>query len=204
MAERLANAGVDDTRVLAAFASVPRHELIPGALSGQAYRDTALPIGEGQTISQPSVVGVMTQALELSGEESVLEIGTGSAYQAAILSQLCQRVISVERKSKLAAQARQSLDRLGIHNVLVFWGDGTKGRPAEGPFDAIVVTAGGPEVPKPLLTQLAIGGRLVGPFGARDEQRLQRIRRVGEDAYTREWLGRVRFVDLVGDHGWHA
>ena len=204
MVERLAGACVEDRRVLSALSSVPRHLLVPEALASQAYRDSALPIGEGQTISAPSVVGVMTQALQLEGTESVLEVGTGSAYQAAVLSQLCARVISVERKSKLAAQARKSLDRLGISNVLVFWGDGTKGRPAEGPYDAIVVTAGGPEVPKPLLTQLRIGGHLVGPFGARSEQQLVRIQRVGDDAYTKEVLGRVRFVDLVGDHGWRA
>ncbi len=202
MAERLARSGVDDPRVLAAFAAVPRHRLVPDALAGQAYRDTALPIGEGQTISAPGVVAAMTQALELAGHETVLEIGTGSAYQAAILARLAARVISVERVPRLAAAARRALDGLGVANVVVYLGDGTRGRPAEGPFEAIVVTAGGPSVPEPLLDQLAVGGRLVGPFGTRDEQRLWRVRRESRQRYTREVIGRCRFVDLVGAHGW--
>lgn len=201
MAERLSRAGVDDRRVLAAFASVPRHRLIPEALAGQAYRDTAIPIGEGQTISAPSVVAAMTQALELVGNETVLEVGTGSAYQAAILARLAARVVSIERVPRLAASARRALDGLGVTNVVVYLGDGTRGRPAEAPFDAIVVTAGGPTIPDPLLDQLAVGGRLVGPFGEREEQRLLRIRRTGT-GYTREVIGRCRFVDLVGAHGW--
>ncbi len=202
MAERLARAGVDDPRVRAAFERVPRHRLIPDALAGQAYRDTAIPIGEGQTISAPSVVGAMTQALELVGSETVLEVGTGSAYQAAILAELAARVISIERVPRLAASARRALDGLGVSNVVVYLGDGTRGRPADAPFDAIVVTAGGPTIPDPLLDQLAVGGRLVGPFGERDEQRLMRIRRTSETDYTQEWIGRCRFVDLVGAHGW--
>ena len=202
MVERLAAAGVADPRVLGAFARVPRHRLLPAALAGQAYRDAALPIGGGQTISAPGVVAAMTQALELRGEERVLEVGTGSGYQAAILSQLAAQVISVERLPKLAAGARRTLDRLGIHNVVVYLGDGTRGRPADAPFDAIVVTAGGPEVPQPLLEQLAPGGRLVGPFGARDEQQLLRVRRGAGGRFSRELIGRARFVDLVGHHGW--
>jgi protein-L-isoaspartate(D-aspartate) O-methyltransferase len=202
MVERLAKAGIRDARVLAAFAAVPRHLLVPEALQDQAYRDTALPIGDGQTISAPNVVAAMSEALELRGGESVLEIGTGSGYQAAILSQLAARVVSVERVQRLAASARRTLDRLGIANVVVYWGDGTRGRPSDAPFDAIVVTAGGPNVPEPLLAQLAPGGRLVGPFGGRDEQRLLRVRRTGAHAYQEELLGRCRFVDLVGDHGW--
>ncbi|HKA14283.1 MAG TPA: protein-L-isoaspartate(D-aspartate) O-methyltransferase [Myxococcota bacterium] len=201
MAERLARSGVRDPRVLAAFAEVPRHRLLPDALAGQAYRDTALPIGDGQTISAPSVVATMSQALELFGDETVLEVGTGSAYQAAILAQLAARVISIERVPRLAARARRSLDDLGIDNAVVYLGDGSRGRPADAPFDAIVVTAAGPSVPEPLLAQLAIGGRLVGPFGARDEQQLLRIARLSRDRYTREVIGRCRFVDLVGAHG---
>lgn len=202
MLERLAAAGVRDPRVLAAFAAVPRHRLVPDALRGQAYADTALPIGEGQTISAPGVVAAMTQALGLQVHETVLEVGTGSAYQAALLARLAARVISIERVPRLAARARSTLDALGCDNVVVYLGDGTRGRPADAPFEAIVVTAGGPRVPQPLLDQLAVGGRLVGPFGERNAQALLRIRRVDRDRYTREVIGRCRFVDLVGTHGW--
>jgi protein-L-isoaspartate(D-aspartate) O-methyltransferase len=146
----------------------------------------------------------MTEALELRGEESVLEVGTGSGYQAAVLARLAARVVSIERLPRLAADARRALDTLGVTNVLVHLGDGSKGRAADAPFDAIVVTAGGPEVPQPLLQQLAPAGRLVGPFGAREEQALVRMRRTGPDSFEREVLGRCRFVDLVGTHGWAA
>jgi protein-L-isoaspartate(D-aspartate) O-methyltransferase len=202
MVEQLARDGVRDPRVLEAFARVPRHRLLPEALAGQAYRDTAIPIGDGQTISAPSVVAAMSQALELLGHETVLEVGTGSAYQAAILAGLAARVISIERVPRLAARARKSLDDLGVDNAVVYLGDGSRGRPSDAPFDAIVVTAAGPSVPEPLLEQLAVGGRLVGPFGERDEQQLLRIRRTARDAYTQERIGRCRFVDLVGAHGW--
>jgi len=204
MVERLIAGGVSDPRVLAAFQAVPRHRLLPEALRGQAYQDAALPIGAGQTISAPRVVAAMTAALELVGDETVLEVGTGSGYQAAILSRLAARVISIERVPRLAAAARSALDRLGIANVLIYLGDGTAGRPREAPFDAIVVTAGGPEVPAPLLAQLVAGGRLVGPFGDRRVQELLRVRRLGADGFARESLGRCRFVDLLGAHGWAA
>jgi protein-L-isoaspartate(D-aspartate) O-methyltransferase len=204
MAERLAQRGLKDPRVREALALVPRHRLLPEALRGQAYQDVALPIGEGQTISAPSMVAVMTEALGLEGHESVLEVGTGSGYQAAILSRLAARVVSIERVPKLAAAARTALDRLGVSNVVVYLGDGSAGRPQEAPFDAIVVTAGGPEVPRPLLEQLAVGGCLVGPFGERDEQELLRLRRTGRASFGREVIGRCRFVDLVGAHGWAA
>jgi protein-L-isoaspartate(D-aspartate) O-methyltransferase len=204
LVRRLAAAGVTDRRVLQAFRSVPRHRLVPEALRSRAYQDAALPIGSGQTISAPSVVAAMTAALELAGPEHVLEVGTGSGYQAALLSQLAARVISVERVPRLAAQARTALDHLGVTNVLVYLGDGSGGRPREAPFDAIVVTAGGPDVPAPLLEQLAPGGRLVGPFGARDRQDLVRVRRGARGGFQREVLGRCRFVDLVGAHGWAA
>jgi protein-L-isoaspartate(D-aspartate) O-methyltransferase len=202
MLERLSAGGIHDARVLDAFGAVPRHALIPEALHAQAYQDCALPIGEGQTISAPSIVAAMSQALELTGAETVLEVGTGSGYQAAILSRLAARVVSIERVPRLAARARRTLDRLGVSNVVVFLGDGTRGRPGEAPFDAIVVTAGGPAVPDPLRDQLAIGGRLVGPFGDREEQRLLRVRRRSARAFSEEVIGRCRFVDLIGAHGW--
>ena len=203
MVERLASRGVKDPRVLAALEEVPRHRLIPEALHGQAYQDTALPIGAGQTISAPSVVAAMTEALALEGTETLLEVGTGSGYQAAVLSRLVERVISIERLPKLAAAARSGLDRLGVTNVVVHLGDGTAGRCQDAPYDAIVVTAGGPEPPRPLLDQLAPGGRLVGPFGARNEQELLRVR-AAPQGFQREVIGRCRFVDLVGAHGWAA
>jgi protein-L-isoaspartate(D-aspartate) O-methyltransferase len=202
--ERLRAHGVHDPRVLEAVYAVPRHRLVPEALRDQAWRDTPLPIGDGQTISAPGVVAAMTQALELAGHETVLEVGTGSAYQAAILARLAARVVSVERLPRLAASARRALDRLGVSNVVVHLGDGSHGRPQEAPFDAIVVTAGGPAVPPPLLTQLAPGGRLVGPFGGREEQDLVRVRRGEGDRFQREVLGRCRFVGLIGSHGWAA
>ena len=205
MVERLFRDGLRDRRVLRALAAVPRDLLVPEALVGRAYReDEALPIGEGQTISAPRTVAAMTAALGLEGHEAVLEVGTGSGYQAAVLSRLCARVISIERHGSLAAEARESLARLGSENVVVHEGDGTCGRPADAPFDAIVVTAGGPRIPVALLEQLAHGGRLVGPFGARGEQRLLRVRRTRTGLYEREVLGPCRFVDLVGAGGWAA
>ncbi len=203
MLERLAESGIANARVLDAFGQVPRHVLIPEALHSQAYQDAALPIGEGQTISAPGIVAAMTQALELGGHELVLEIGTGSGYQAAVLSSLAAQVISVERLPGLAARARSALDSLGITNVVVHLGDGSRGRPQEAPFGAILVTAGAPDIPPPLIEQLAPGGRLVAPVGDRETQELIRVRRT-EDGVHRESLGRCRFVDLVGEHGWAA
>lgn len=201
LVERLRRAGIRDPGVLRAFGAVMRHELVPSALQDQAYLDRSLFIGEGQTISAPGTVAIMTQALKLSGTEKVLEVGTGSGYQAAILSQLAESVISIERRPRLAADARSGLERLGVNNVVVYLGDGTRGRPSEGPYDAIVLTAGGPFVPEPLLDQLAPGGRLVGPFGDREEQQLVRVRREADELHE-EILGPCRFVDLVGQHGW--
>jgi protein-L-isoaspartate(D-aspartate) O-methyltransferase len=204
MVDGLARAGVRDRRVLAALEAVPRHCLVPEVLRAQAYRDHALPIGDGQTISAPSTVARMTEALALEGGERVLEIGTGSGYQAAVLGVLAERVISIERLPRLAAEARRALDRVGARNVVVHWGDGSLGRAADAPYDAIVLTAGAPEVPRPLLAQLAPGGRLVGPVGPRGAQRLVRMRRVAGDGFDAEVLGPCRFVDLVGRHGWAA
>jgi len=202
LVERLRSQGIRDPRVLAAFEDVPRHDLVPEVLWGQAYKDTALPIGEGQTISAPGVVATMSAALGLKGPESVLEIGTGSGYQTAILSRLAARIVSIERIPELAHSARAALADLEIRNVEFFVGDGTCGRPEDAPYDGIVVTAGGPEVPRPLLEQLSMGGRLVGPFGPRNAQQLLRIRRTGASSYTQEVLGRCDFVDLVGKNGW--
>lgn len=200
--ERLRADGIEDERVLAAFEAVERHRLVPEALREQAYRNTPLPIGDGQTISAPDVVALMTQAAQLNGDETVLEVGTGSAYQAAILSRLASRVISIERIPRLAARARSALDELRCHNVVVYLGDGTQGRAADGPFDAILVTAGGPEVPAPLLAQLAPSGRLIGPFGPRGQQDLLRIVRGPDGSFSRERLAGCSFVDLIGEHGW--
>jgi len=204
LVQRLLEGGVRDPRVLAAFAAVPRHLLVPEALRTESYKQAALPIGDGQTISAPAVVAAMTEALELEGTERVLEVGTGSGYQAAVLSHLAARVVSIERVGRLAARARSALDALGVSNVVVYLGDGTIGRAADAPYDAIVVTAGGPSIPQPLLDQLAHGGRLVGPFGTREEQALVRVRRTEEGQLERETLGRCRFVDLIGTHGWAA
>jgi len=204
LVERLRKGGIDDERVLQAFEAVERHLLIPEALRDQAYRETPLPIGEGQTISAPDVVALMTQSAQLTGNETVLEVGTGSGYQAAILSRLVARVISIERIPRLAARARSALDVIGQGNVVVYLGDGTQGRPADAPYDVILVTAGGPDIPRPLLEQLAPGGRLVGPFGERGAQDLLRITRLADGRYQRERIARCTFVDLIGKHGWRG
>jgi protein-L-isoaspartate(D-aspartate) O-methyltransferase len=192
---------VYDELVLEAMRAVPRHRFVPAHMRGSAYRDAPLPIGEGQTISQPYVVGFMTAALQLSGDERVLEIGTGSGYQAAILAHIAREVISVERLPRLAEEARRTLAELGYDNLRVVVGDGTRGWPGEAPYDAIMVTAASPEVPRPLLQQLAEGGRLVAPVGPRHTQQLVRVQREGAEFKREDLLG-VAFVPLIGEHGW--
>lgn len=193
--------GVRDPRVLAAMRAVPRHHFVPDHQAGSAYHDSPLPIGQGQTISQPYIVALMTEMLELTGDEHVLEIGTGSGYQAAILGQLAAEVISVERFESLAEEAQENLSELGVDNVRVVVGDGSLGWPPKAPYDAILVTAASPEVPSPLEEQLAEGGRLVVPAGARWTQQLVRVRRVGGQI-KRETTISVAFVPLIGKHGW--
>jgi protein-L-isoaspartate(D-aspartate) O-methyltransferase len=193
--------GVRDPRVLSAFRAVPRHLFVSEALREQAYGDYPLPIGEQQTISQPYIVAEMTQALELGQDDRVLEIGTGSGYQAAILAQIVYRVYTVERKRALYMQTRNLFDKLNYHNIVTKYADGTKGWQEESPFDAIVVTAGAPELPEVLITQLAEGGRLVVPVGNQHTQELIKICREKGDVQQTN-LGGCRFVKLVGEHGW--
>lgn len=194
---------IRDPAVLAAFAAIPRDEFVPPDLVERAYDDAPLPIGSGQTISQPYVVAMTVQALQLSGGERVLEIGTGSGYAAAILGAIAGEVVTIERLGELAETAARRLARLGITNVEVHHADGTLGWPAKAPYEAIAVAAGAPPDPPPaLLEQLAIGGRLVLPLGDAEHQRLVRITRRGPDDYVREDLGDVRFVPLVGAQGW--
>ncbi len=179
VAEHLVKRGIADPRVLEAMGRTPRHLFVDAALRDKAYADYPLPIGDAQTISQPFMVARMTELLRLTGKEKVLEIGTGSGYQAAVLSRLAARVCTVERIPKLAARARQTLEAIGASNVWVRTANGTFGWPDEAPFDRIVVTAGGPSVPPPLLEQLADGGRMVIPVGSADSQRLQIVDQVG-------------------------
>ena len=193
--------GIQDRRVIETMLKIPRHFFVPEALVGQAYADSALPIGEKQTITQPFMVAFMSQALNLKGKERVLEIGTGSGYQAAVLSFLAARVYSVERIRSLLERARKALDQIHCRNVLTRLFDGSYGWKEESPFDAILVTAGAPSIPKILVEQLQVGGVLVIPVGARKEQKLLRLRR-GRDGFTQELLIDCHFVDLVGEHGW--
>ncbi len=192
--------GVTDSRVLAAIEQIPRELFVPDPFQDQAWENTALPIELGQTISQPLVVGLMTQALELQDRQTVLEIGTGSGYQAAVLSRLCQRVYTVERLLPLLVEAERRFRALRLHNIATRHGDGTRGWPEQAPFERILVTAaGGPEAPKDLTDQLAVGGVMVIPLGDDDRgQRVVRIRRT-ETGLTREDLWPVRFVPLLSD-----
>jgi len=199
--DQLAHRGIRDERVLAAFAAVPRELFVSDEQRDFAYADSPLPIGHGQTISQPFVVALTVQALALRGDERVLEIGAGSGYAAAILGKLAREVITIERIAELAAAAATNLRRAKITNVTVHVGDGTLGWPAGAPYDAIAVAANAPSPPRSLLEQLAIGGRLVLPYGHDDQQRLVKITRETE-RFVETDLGAVRFVPLVGAQGW--
>ena len=199
--EQLVPRGIGDPRVLEAMRQVPRHLFVEDAMQAHAYGDFPLPIGSGQTISQPYIVALMTEALQLKGTERVLEIGTGSGYQAAILSRLCLRVYTIERIDALVGRARRVFDRLRYHNIVSRIDDGTEGWSAEAPFDGILVTAGGPRIPDPLLAQLADPGRLVIPVGDQGVQDLQLVEK-RDGGLTVRTIEQVRFVDLIGAYGW--
>jgi protein-L-isoaspartate(D-aspartate) O-methyltransferase len=199
--QQLIKRGIEDPRVLQAMRDTPRHCFVPVRHRAMAYEDMPLAIGHEQTISQPLMVAMMTAALQLHGHERVLEIGTGSGYQAAILSRLAVVVFSIERIPELAAQARATLAMAGIMNVHVFVGDGSLGLPEHGPYDAVVVTAASPKVPPALVDQLKPGGRLIIPVGDRHEQTLIRLTATSNGPQV-ERLGGCRFVPLIGQQGW--
>jgi len=197
--------GIRDEAVLRAMRLVPREAFVSEEMQEFAYRNAPLPIGSGQTISQPLIVAHMAEALELAPHERVLEIGAGSGYAAAVLSRIAKEVFTIERHRELADTARERLKKLGYENVQVRWGDGTRGWPEEAPFDAIVVAAGGPGIPRALLQQLRIGGRLVIPVGEeQDSQQLIRAIRREDHEFEYEELGAVQFVPLIGEAGWQA
>ena len=198
---QIAGRGISDPRLLKVMGEVPRHLFVSEALMDRSYGDFPLPIGEKQTISQPFIVSEMTQALSLTGKERVLELGTGSGYQAAILSRLAYRVYTIERIHTLYMRARKVFDRLHYFNIVPRFSDGTTGWIDEAPFDAILVTAGAPAIPPHLTDQLADGGRLVMPVGGADTQDLICITRLGEKL-IRENMGKCRFVPLIGEYGW--
>ncbi len=199
--EQLVGRGIRDRRVLDAMGKVPRHLFVEEALRSRAYGDYPLPIGEKQTISQPYMVALMTESLELKGDEKVLEIGTGSGYQSAVLAELCEKVYSVERIKSLAVKARDRLDSLGYLNVAIKIFDGTYGWIEYAPYDAIIVTAGAPDIPKSLIDQLAVGGRMVIPIGDEFSQTLVKLEK-GRDGITTTNICGCVFVKLVGNHGW--
>ena len=199
--ERLQERGIRDLEVLRAFDLVHRHEFLPEAVRHRAYEDSAIPIGFGQTASQPSLQALYMQILQIGSGDKVLEIGTGSGFQTAVLAQLADRVYSVERIRELAVRARETLERLRISNVAILVGDGTIGWSRYGPYDAILVAAGGPEIPEPLLAQLSMGGRMLIPVGGRDTQRLMLVKRTEEGMQFEEVLD-CTFVPLLGRFGW--
>jgi protein-L-isoaspartate(D-aspartate) O-methyltransferase len=201
MVELLRSRGIRDERVLKSMGEIPRHFFVPEALQAKAYGDHALPIGDMQTISQPYMVARMTELLEIDENSTVLEIGAGSGYQTAVLSAVAGRVFSIERISELARNAQRNIRRLGCYNATVKWFDGTIGWSDHAPYDGILVAAGSPEIPEPLIKQLSIGGKLVIPIGDAERQVLVRIIRT-ESGTTREDHGLCQFVKLIGRHGW--
>jgi protein-L-isoaspartate(D-aspartate) O-methyltransferase len=202
VSEQVAGREVRDRRVLEAMLRVPRHLFVPEPLQDRAYEDRPQPIGAHQTISQPLMVGVMTELLHLWGDEVVLEVGTGSGYQSAILAELSARVITIERHEALANRARELLEFLGYGNVQVHSGDGTLGFAAAAPFDRVLVTAGGPVIPQPLVDQLAPGGRLVMPVGSAEMQTLKILCKSAAGSISVDDYGDCMFVPLIGRHGW--
>jgi protein-L-isoaspartate(D-aspartate) O-methyltransferase len=202
--QQITSRGINDQRVIDAMLAVPRHLFVEPGLQDQAYSDFPLPIGHKQTISQPFIVAYMTEALNLTGSERVLEIGTGSGYQAAVLSKVVRQVYTVERVADLARAARKALDVCNAYNVHIRVNDGTCGWEDQGPFDAIITTAGSPSVPETLKQQLEIGGRMIIPVGTLGQQILYRITRVTADTYNEEQLIDCRFVPLIGRHGWKS
>jgi len=202
MVERqIAARGIHDPRVLTAMLEIPRHLFIPPPYDRAAYEDNPLPIGNGQTISQPYIVALMTELLHPKDTDNILEIGAGSGYQAAVLSRLVRRLTTIERITTVANLARTNLKSIGIDNVRVIEGDGTLGYPANAPYDGIIITAATPDVPRPLLEQLTDGGTLVAPVGGRDIQDLITLHKKG-GSFSQESHGGVRFVPLIGQHGW--
>jgi protein-L-isoaspartate(D-aspartate) O-methyltransferase len=199
--EQLVARQIRDARVLEAMRNVPRHLFVPEDVKPHAYEDRPLPIGNDQTISQPYIVALMVQALELRGSEKVLEIGTGSGYETAILAELCAQVFSIERLGDLALQAQALLSALGYRNVWIKVGDGTLGWEEHAPYDAIVISASGPQIPRPLLEQLEPGGIFVLPIGEEQLQSLVRLRK-SQEGIREEYLGECRFVKLKGAFGW--
>jgi protein-L-isoaspartate(D-aspartate) O-methyltransferase len=199
--DQLVARGIADGRVLAAMRKIPRHLFVDAGIVNRAYDDCALPIGDKQTLSQPYMAALMTETLALSGSEKVLEIGTGSAYQTALLAELCFNVFSVEKIRALSLKARSLLDRLDYQNIALHVGDGTIGWSEHAPYDAIIVTAGAPKAPQPLLDQLSIGGRLVIPIGDEQGQTLVRVTRA-RTGVKQEQLGECKFVKLLGKYGW--
>lgn len=201
VSSQLEKRGIREARVLEAFRGVPRHEFVPGHLKGRAYADGPLPLDQGQAISQPYMVAIMTQAARLSPGQRVLEIGTGSGYQSAILAEMGMEVYTIERMAVLSKQAKRTLQRLGYHGVRAKVGDGTLGWKDEAPFDAVLVTAAAPELPAPLLDQLELGGRLVIPLEEGPSQVLYVITRRQSD-FHRNRGERCTFVPLIGEYGW--
>ena len=199
--EQIIARGVSDPRVIAALRKIPRHLFVDAGLVNRAYDDSALPIGDKQTLSQPYMAARMSEALCLGGDEKVLEIGTGSGYQTALLAEICFNVFSVEKLRALSRKARQLLDRLDYQNIALHVGDGSIGWSEHAPYEAIIVTAGAPRAPKPLLEQLAVGGRLVIPVGDEQEQTLVRVSRT-RFSFKEERLGECKFVKLLGKFGW--